>query len=198
MTDIWQTVLAVLASLGGGGLIVAALASWLGKVWAERLMIRERAEHAQDLERLRADLTARNAEEIARIKSDLDLTKSKLLGAHQDKVGLYRMAIDLVAPMIVAAQAIVSAKATQPTEVNTLLMQFETQRLRSYGYLAMFAPQPVMDAFDGLVDYLLDVLDEKVPYEFTRIRTSGLDLINAIRRDLGVDTSSISYRGTRR
>ncbi len=35
--SISELVLAILAGVGGGGAIVAALAAWLGKVWADRL-----------------------------------------------------------------------------------------------------------------------------------------------------------------
>ena len=36
-SSLWQTVLGLLTALGGGGLIVLGLSSWLGKVWADRL-----------------------------------------------------------------------------------------------------------------------------------------------------------------
>ncbi|HDZ8982160.1 hypothetical protein ACET6Z_16475 [Aeromonas veronii] len=56
-----QTVLeisgAILAALGGGAAIIFGFSSWLGKVWASRLMEREKAEHAHALESLRSKLT---------------------------------------------------------------------------------------------------------------------------------------------
>jgi len=48
---------AVLASLGGGAAIIFGFSSWLGKVWANRLMTKEKAEYAQELESLRNRLT---------------------------------------------------------------------------------------------------------------------------------------------
>ena len=33
----WQTVIGLLTALGGGGLIVFGLSSWLGRVWADRI-----------------------------------------------------------------------------------------------------------------------------------------------------------------
>ncbi len=56
IADTFATALAVLASLGGGGLIVCGLSGWLGRVWAERMMEQERQRFREDLERLRADL----------------------------------------------------------------------------------------------------------------------------------------------
>jgi hypothetical protein len=41
-----ERTLCVIASLGGGGAIVLGFSGWLGKVWAERLMEKERHEHA--------------------------------------------------------------------------------------------------------------------------------------------------------
>lgn len=57
MKDIIQVASVMLFSLGTGGAIVFALSSWLGKVWANRLMAAETAKHSQDLERLRQELT---------------------------------------------------------------------------------------------------------------------------------------------
>ena len=45
----------ILASLGGGAAIVFAFSSWLGKVWANRLMEKERAEYNKELERLKSE-----------------------------------------------------------------------------------------------------------------------------------------------
>lgn len=50
-------VTAVLAALGGGAAIIFGSSSWLGKVWANRLMEKEKAEHARELESLRNKLT---------------------------------------------------------------------------------------------------------------------------------------------
>lgn len=47
----------ILGSLGGGAAIIFGFSSWLGKVWANRLMEKEKAAHAQELESLRSRLT---------------------------------------------------------------------------------------------------------------------------------------------
>jgi len=41
-SEVFQVSLAVLASLGGGGAIVLGLSSWLGRVWAERILAGEK------------------------------------------------------------------------------------------------------------------------------------------------------------
>lgn len=40
----------ILGSLGGAGFIVVALSSWLGRVWATRLMDNQRHSHQQELD----------------------------------------------------------------------------------------------------------------------------------------------------
>jgi hypothetical protein len=47
----------ILGSLGGGAAIIFGFSNWLGKVWANRLMTKEKAEYAQELESLRNRLT---------------------------------------------------------------------------------------------------------------------------------------------
>jgi len=47
---------AILSSLGGGAVIVFGFSSWLGKVWANRLMEKEKADHVRELESLRHEL----------------------------------------------------------------------------------------------------------------------------------------------
>ncbi|EPQ8526761.1 hypothetical protein [Vibrio vulnificus] len=46
-----------LGALGGGAGIIFGFSNWLGKIWANRLMEKEKAEHARELESLRNRLT---------------------------------------------------------------------------------------------------------------------------------------------
>jgi len=55
--DIFGVSGAILGSLGGGALIIFGFSSWLGKVWAGRLMAQEKNEHTRALEALRSQLT---------------------------------------------------------------------------------------------------------------------------------------------
>lgn len=154
----------------------------VGKIWVERRMASERARHEESIERL---------------KNDLQLTKDKLLSAHHDKVAHYRQIVDLVAPMVAKIELLIHAKDTATAEVQQHLLAFEQERLRAYGYVGMFAPQPVMNRFDALIDYLFNVVDGKDKYDFTHVRTLAIALLNEIRKDLKIDDSTIEYRGTR-
>jgi hypothetical protein len=54
--EIWQISAAVLLSLGGAGSVVMWLSSWLGKVWAARILESDRQKYTIEIERLRTRL----------------------------------------------------------------------------------------------------------------------------------------------
>ena len=197
VAEVFETALAVLGSVGGGGLIVYHLSGLLGRVWAERLMERERQQFREDLERLRADLAQRNATALEAVRTEWDLLKGKLAGAHVEKIALYRMVTDVLAPMVADITFAQQGATITPEDAAARIATFEKGRLRAYGYLAMFAPQEVMDAHDALVDYVLASLEGSVPFDFVRLRTLAIAMLNAIRIDLGIDPRPIQYRGAR-
>jgi len=195
MNEILQTALVVLGSIGAGGAIVLGLSGWLGKVWATRLMDKERARHATDLERLRASLETETRGRIASIESELAVSRDKHLKTYQDKIMAYRAAMDIVAALV--AELTVGASATNDAARSAFLSEFEKARLRLYGYLAMLAPQTVMDAHDRLLDLLFDIVYDGRVVEWTDLRILALAMINEMRGDLDASAPKIEYRGTR-
>jgi len=57
LTAVLEVTGAILTALGGGAAIILGFSSWLGKLWANRLMEKEKAEHTRELESLRNRLT---------------------------------------------------------------------------------------------------------------------------------------------
>lgn len=70
--EIAEVGLTIIASLGGGGLIVVALSSWLGKIWADKMLNNYKAELDKELE----DIKSRHASEIEKYKSELEKARS--------------------------------------------------------------------------------------------------------------------------
>lgn len=61
-SDAFRVITAAIVSLGGGSALVWGMSSWLGKVWAARILERERATYAKELENRKAELTRLTAE----------------------------------------------------------------------------------------------------------------------------------------
>ena len=188
----WAVVLQIIVSLGGGGLIVAGLSNWLGKLWADRLMARERADHEAQLARLRANLEHQNQTQIEALRTELRLIEEKHLKGFQDRVAIYRMAVDIVADFLGDLDRYLRAGQTFPDE---RLDTFNRMRMKAYGYLAMLASQRVMDAYDQLADHLLQIVGGQQSYEWEEVRRLALGLLNAVRVDIGLDPSPIQYNG---
>jgi hypothetical protein len=184
----------VIASLGGGALLIFSMSNWLGRVWADKLMQAERARHDADLEQLRAQLHTETSNEIELVKRRLDIATMSHLREVQEKVAIYRSVVDLVAEMLGDFdRAHLDEKAFPDAQER--YDRFNKGRMKAYGYMAMFAPQPVMDAFDSIVDHLMLILSGNEPYEWKKVRVLAIRMINAIRQDVGLDKSPIEYRG---
>lgn len=185
----------IIASLGGSGAIILGLSNYLGKVWAERLMVIEKANHEQKLERLRVQLQKENQLHLAELNNGLEIYKQTHLREHSDKLVIYRATIDLIAIMLAKVEMIVlrHKRELSPEEKES----FETERLKIYGYLAMIAPQEVMDANDAFIDQLLAIIFDGETTSWEEIRAKALCLTNAMRRDIGIDKSDVAYNGNR-
>lgn len=56
MREVVEVGLFIISSLGGGVAIVFSLSNFFGKLWANKLMAKETAQHSRDLESLRSQL----------------------------------------------------------------------------------------------------------------------------------------------
>lgn len=75
-TEPFEIAQAVLLSLGGGGAIVFGLSSFLGKVWAQKILQSEKTEHDK---------------EIAKFRNELDHLASVKALNYQQKIDLYKL-----------------------------------------------------------------------------------------------------------
>ena len=194
--DIFNIIAAVLLSIGGGGTIILLLSGYLGRIWANRIMANEKAAHEAKLAELRADLKKSNDTELSHIKNELDIFKEKHIKGHSDKIEIYRAIVDIIANFI-ADLDVISKTQELPQDISQRLDKFNRDRMRVYGYLAMLAPQNVIDSYDNLVEYIFEVLEAKHAYEFPEVRRRALIMLNNIRHDIGIDDSQITYNGNR-
>lgn len=194
LSNVWQVALAVITSLGGGAAIVFLLSDWLGKVWANRIMAKETAAHNSALEKLRNDLQKESARELEHIRHDLDIFKQKHLQGFSDKVATYRLVIENIAHILADLDIHIHG-GLPPEEQAVRYDRFNRDRIKNYGYLALLAPQNVMDTNDALYDHLILVCQGKKSYEWVEVRKLAIKFLNEVRKDIGIDDSPIEYRG---
>jgi len=58
ISDIFAISGAVIGSVGGSALIILALSTWLGKVWANRILEQDRFRYKSEIEQLKNKLTS--------------------------------------------------------------------------------------------------------------------------------------------
>ncbi|MBN3054990.1 MULTISPECIES: hypothetical protein [Pectobacterium] len=179
-----------LFSVSSAGAIIVGLSSWLGKIWAQRILQKESHELKIQLNAAQHELNV----SLKTIEKELDLMKEKYVSIRNDKVLIYRGIIDLIASLLAKLDAYYMNRLSQDEAMKHFDV-FNEQRIRLYGYMAMFAPQNVMDTQDELIDHLLQVAYGKRSYEWEEIRTMALALINEIREDVGIDQTPIEYNG---
>lgn len=70
--EIFLTAMAVLGSLGGGGVIVWSLSSYLGKIWLNQMIVKQKAELQRELELLKNE----HRTELEIYKTELEKARS--------------------------------------------------------------------------------------------------------------------------
>lgn len=193
--EIVNIALTVITAIGGGGLIVLGLSSFLGKVWAERLMLNEKTSHDRDLQDLRFKLERSANADLELLKRQLEIGTTTHLREIADKLAIYRAVVDLVSEVLGDFDQF-SREGVQFEDGPKRLERFNRQRLKIYGYMAMLAPQNVMDAYDALSDHLLLVAQGERLYSWDGTRKLAIALLNEVRADVGLNKTPIQYRGT--
>lgn len=176
---VFQIITASTASFGVSAAIVFAMSSWLGKVWASRILEKERSILGVELEKT---------------KRELDVLKETTLRFQNDKILTYRVVIEVVSKLLASLDSHEAGRLKNEDAIKTF-DEFNEQRIRVYGYLAMLAPQSVMDAQDELMDHLLVIAHGGAPYEWHSVRTLAIKLLNEVRVDIGIDKTPIKYNG---
>ena len=151
------------------------------------------ADFERDNQKLLADIKHQQEQSIEVVKFDLNIFKEKHLKGFNDKLQAYRLMIDIIAEVLGDFDSYTTTGKPFPPERFDALNR---ARIRMYGYIGMIAPQPVMDAQDQLIDYLLQVAHGKSVYHWLTVREYGLVLINEVRKDIGIDINPITYNGT--
>jgi len=94
--DVFRLIGASLFSVFSAGALVIGLASWLGKLWAERILRNETHKLQEQLAQTQSSLN----NSLERSKRELDFLKESRSNIHNDKIAIYRKIIDMVAKLL--------------------------------------------------------------------------------------------------
>lgn len=164
---------AVLLALGGGGAIVLVLSSWIGKIWAERILANEK--HTYD-------------KQLDQFKTEIQFIKERASLNYQQKLELYKA----VTGPLVEISALINRDGLTADHVN----EFDRQRLYITSHLVLFAPENVVHSFNDIVDYLYNSLDSN-NYEFYIFRGMAMQFLSEMRKDIGIYLDDVRYKGNR-
>jgi len=76
---------AIIVTLGGSTVVVFGLSSWLGKIWADRLMEKEKAKYTQEIEKLKHELETK----IIKIEHFHQVSESTYQELFKKKIEVY-------------------------------------------------------------------------------------------------------------
>lgn len=122
-----------------------------------------------------------------KLKYELEHSNQLLL----QKISLYK---DVSDPIIALISKVKVDDKEVPQEVWDA---FDKQRMTITCQISMFAPASVYHQFNDLVDYIYDSSESVVEWDFTVFRKKAEVFFSYIRKDIGLYTDDISYRGHR-
>jgi kynurenine formamidase len=96
--EVWSIAGAVLASIGGGGVLLLALSSWLGKIWANRILEGDKAKYQKEFAELKSELDRRlHAHNVAAARLDTQRVDA-IRGLYGALVAWHEAVIQIIAP----------------------------------------------------------------------------------------------------
>lgn len=169
MTELLNISTEILGAIGIWSAIVIGLSSWLGKVWASRIMQVEAQKHRIELEK---------------IKSTLEQMSLN----YKHKIELYKAASE---PLINLLIKIYNSQNLTPDDI----IEFEKGRLTTIAHLGLFASSKVFDDFNDLIDFMHQEVQKPAPPDFKVFRIHALKTLSSMRKDIGVHHDELSYTG---
>ncbi|MCG3111686.1 MAG: hypothetical protein MCM46_07650 [Candidatus Manganitrophus sp. SB1] len=161
---IWSTAAAVIASLGGGAVLVFAFSSWLGKVWATRIAEAERARFSRELEGYRNQL-----QQLAEERRDA-LTRKR----------------DIYAQLATSMRVfLVSGRPASDQEKKDFLAAFDVA--------ALWASEAVAKALANFLEYSTRSANQPGSVTNDEFKNAYRACLNAMRRDCGFPDTEFSY-----
>jgi len=128
--------------------------------------------------------------EIEHLKAELQRQLDRSSQTYRQKIELNKEVSQPIIDLIVKVEL---NEGLNDVDIHA----FDKDRLYTTALLAMFAPQNVFDAYNTIIDYIYNSFEEKEEYSFERFRKLGLEFLSEVRKDIGIYSDSIVYKGNR-
>ena len=126
--DVFKIAVSIFVSIGGGATLLFGLSSWLGKIWAERILSSDRDRYNRQLEILKRDLSS----DVEKLKSQLALKLEISKRFSEKQFYLYNDLWSSLCDLMIAGNNLwESATKEKAKEFAEQLKKTEDQILRS-------------------------------------------------------------------
>ncbi len=149
VSEIFSVASAVLVSLGGAGAVLLLLSSWLGRLWASRILEREKAELTKSIETTKAELTSSIEREKAVMAAFHEEHKTELQELSTQRLDALSRRPDVYA--LLATKLRIFLKANIPAERQ---QSDQMAFLAAYDEGYLWASEPVAAAIRELIEVL--------------------------------------------
>lgn len=194
--------------MGGAGAVLLALSSWLGKVWASRILEREKAELSKSIESTRAELTRAIEQEKALMVAFQDEHRAQMEELSSQRLDALNRRRDVYARLATKLRIFLRADVPQ-----NRLEEDRRAFLAAYDEGYIWSSEPVAAAILELVETMVRMA-EVLPKakatppdapEYAQIQEAARVLdaeaqeryrvcLLAMRRDCGFPVSTVPYR----
>jgi hypothetical protein len=108
---------AILLSVGGAGAVLFALSSWLGKVWAARILEQDRKKYSEELEAIKEKHSAN----LSRLNGELEATNRRLQAELDKSTHVYRIQFEKEFQALVEIWKAVSEVRSKITHLRPIM-----------------------------------------------------------------------------
>jgi hypothetical protein len=208
LSEIFSVAGAALLSVGGAGVVLVALSSWLGKVWASRILEREKAELSKSVEATKAELTRTIEREKAAMAAFHEEHKAEIQELSSQRLDAFNRKRDVYARLATKMRVLLRANMSSEQREND-----KWSFLAAYDEGYIWASEPVVAAVRDLIETMenkaiadnnVRVMPPNAPgYAQVHAAAQVLDreaqerykrCLLEMRKDCGFPNSGVEYR----
>ena len=129
-----------------------------------------------------------------KLRNDREIKKHRDLQGFNDRLVIYRLIVDMTSEIL--AEIVFCLQSGQKLPHDKFIA-FDKTRMKTFGYLCVYASQESIDAHERMIEYILDVVQGKNKGEWPEVRDRVIALLNTFREDYDSSLPKATYNGNR-